>query len=271
MGEAYHREGGGGEEGRQAPPTTPTTAAYAAAAAAGLRKPIRIGTYPPASFEEAIELSRSKRVGELYKAAEALVADGGPHEEEGEGEGGEGQAASAAATANKRRRTLRLPEWALPFPNGQLSAFDRFGKYSHSLQRWFEYFGRECFVVISLEELQRDKEGALERIRQKCIEVHGVEVEDTLRRRTISSTAEPPVLNASSPLDPRLEPDAACLRALGEYYRPYNEELYSLLGRDLGWMEDERHWWYQPLQSTMQKERPVDDRGGREVCGREAP
>ena len=74
-------------------------------------------------------------------------------------------------------------------------------------------------MVISLEELQRDKEGALERIRRKCIEVHGVEVEDALlRRRTISSTAEPPVLNASSPLDPSLEPDAACLRALGEYY-----------------------------------------------------
>ena len=78
MGEAYHREGGGGEEGRHTPPTTPTTAAAdaaAAAAAAGLRKPMRIGAYPPASFEEAIELSRSKRVGELYKAAEALVAE----------------------------------------------------------------------------------------------------------------------------------------------------------------------------------------------------
>ena len=42
-------------------------------------------------------------------------------------------------------------------------------------------------------------------------------------------------------------------------------------------MEDERHWWYQPLQSTTQKERPVDDEEGgrcaepRELQRREAP
>ena len=53
-----------------------------------------------------------------------------------------------------------------------------------------------------------------------------------------------PKLNESAPVPAHLEPDAQTLRELGAYYRPHNERLFALLGRDLGWHDDPRYWWY---------------------------
>jgi hypothetical protein len=36
---------------------------------------------------------------------------------------------------------LLLPAWAAPCPNGQLSAFDRMGRFVDNVQRWAEHFG----------------------------------------------------------------------------------------------------------------------------------
>lgn len=77
----------------------------------------------------------------------------------------------------------RMPAWALPFPNGQLSAFDRMGRLADSIERWRAIFGAhrrptqtlplppsrppspplprlpgmlpgsECFVFVSLDEI----------------------------------------------------------------------------------------------------------------------
>lgn len=36
---------------------------------------------------------------------------------------------------------LLLPDWVVPFPNGQLSAFDRMGRSVDNLERWAKHFG----------------------------------------------------------------------------------------------------------------------------------
>ena len=43
-----------------------------------------------------------------------------------------------------------------------------------------------------------------------------------------------------------LEPDDATLCELAAYYRPHNERLFALLGRDLGWHDDPKYWYYRP-------------------------
>ena len=43
-----------------------------------------------------------------------------------------------------------------------------------------------------------------------------------------------------------LEPDDATLRELAAHYRPHNERLFALLGRDLGWHDDPKYWYYAP-------------------------
>ena len=61
---------------------------------------------------------------------------------------------------------------------------------------------------------------------------------------TDGDSADAPKLNESADLPPHLEPDPETLRELGRYYRPHNERLFKLIGRDLGWHSDERYWWY---------------------------
>ena len=89
--------------------------------------------YPPCSLEEAFELSCSPEVRNMYAAAETFAEK------------------LCASDQNPSLRASVLPDWALPFPNGQLSAFERFGCYAASLERWFARFGRGTFVVVSLE------------------------------------------------------------------------------------------------------------------------
>ena len=171
--------------------------------------PTRYG-YPPATFAEAIELSRSDVVSRMWSDAELELASG-----------------------------CWLPDWAAPFPNGQLSAFDRFGHFADNLQRWFERFGRDAFVIVSLEQLASQPDLVLDRIVAKCEEVLG-----TTPRRAGSKVVAP-VLNAAPLLADHLEPEPEFLRRLAADYRPINEQLFELLGEDLGWHADPKYWWYE--------------------------
>lgn len=187
--------------------------------------PTRRG-YPPATFEDALTLARSTDVGRLWADADSLAADSGS-------------------------LLRRLPDWALPFPNGQLSAFERFGRYAESVQRWFDFFERDAFVFVNLDELAANPEAVLDRIASRCAAVLGIEPPRRSHHATTLSAGsavavEAPVLNASPDLPPALEPHAECLKRLGAHYRPLNEALYRLVGNDLGWHDDPRYPWYTP-------------------------
>eukprot|EP00967_Tisochrysis_lutea_P098439 scaffold145379_cov33-Tisochrysis_lutea.AAC.1 len=59
-----------------------------------------------------------------------------------------------------------------------------------------------------------------------------------------------PHLNASAPsADEGKRPDAATLRALASYYRPHNERLFAMIGRDLGWHDDRERYPYYHAES----------------------
>ena len=68
--------------------------------------------YPPRSLRAAIAMSRSATVEGKWRRAIGLP-----------------EARCCGMLA-------RLPDWAIPFPNGQLAAFDRMGRYADTLQRW---------------------------------------------------------------------------------------------------------------------------------------
>jgi len=191
-----------------------------------LNPPTRLAGYPPASLHEAVQVSRSLENEVMWERAE---------------------------DAWKKQRPLwpeRLPEWALPFPNGQLAAFDRMGRYADNLQRWLEHFDPSCFVFLTIDEVSIEPSNALKSVASKCVEVlgdgpDGAAAHEVWRKALGSQLAEAPKLNASHPGDERCQPHEHTLRELGAYYRPHNERLFRLIGRDLGWHDDPRYPWYQ--------------------------
>ena len=177
--------------------------------------------YPPRSFRGALALSRSAAVQEQWRQAEQL--------------------------ASARSLPASLPDWAVPFPNGQLSALDRMGRYVDTIERWLREFDREQFVFLHIDDISKQPDAALERIAAKCRE-RGVPVPSAaldLRSDAAANAQRAPKLNESAQLDATLEPDEATLRELAAYYRPHNERLFKLLGRDLGWHSDPKYPYYQ--------------------------
>lgn len=178
--------------------------------------------YPPCSLRDALALSRSAAVEAQWRRAEALAP-----------------ACDALP--------VRLPDWAIPFPNGQLSAFDRMGRFADTIERWLHFFGRDQLVFVHLEELSRDPTAVLERIAAKCRErgLPHIRVAAAAERPSPTSGAfggGAPTLNEAAALVPELEPDESTMRELAAYYRPHNERLFALLGRDLGWHS--KYWYY---------------------------
>ena len=78
------------------------------------------------------------------------------------------------------------------------------------------------------------------------LQLHGHLDDVTLR---VPSGHATPRLNAAPSLEPSLEPEPGLLRELAEHYRPHNERLFELIGRDLGWHSDPKYWYYQPPAS----------------------
>jgi hypothetical protein len=92
------------------------------------------------------------------------------------------------------------------------------GRYAEQLERWFQHYPREQFHFVTIEELASDPSGAFERL-QAFLEL---------------PDHRPARLEAEyvGKYDPLPAEDRARLR---EYFRPHNERLYELLGRDFGW------------------------------------
>ena len=80
--------------------------------------PLRGQQYPPRSVEDAIDYSRSDHVENLYQRAESLVIE-----------------------TVENRRFLRLPQWALTWPGGQLSAIGRTSCFASNVWRYERVFG----------------------------------------------------------------------------------------------------------------------------------
>jgi len=94
----------------------------------------------------------------------------------------------------------------------------RRGHYAEQLERWFERFPRDRFLVIRSEDFYDRPEEHL----HAAQEFIGVERHSPEEMKTHN-------------LSEYSEMDAATRERLEAYFTPHNRRLYRLLGRDMGW------------------------------------
>lgn len=103
----------------------------------------------------------------------------------------------------------------------------RFGVYAGHLKEWFKYFPKKRFLILKSEDFFYDSR----KIVDKCTEFLGVfnlrlkkyEIYDPLKKSGINYEIEYPKI-----------PDDI-KEYLDRFYRPHNQELYKLLGKDMEW------------------------------------
>jgi hypothetical protein len=117
---------------------------------------------------------------------------------------------------NERARAMKSPHYN-SWPIGCWSYLMR-SRYAEQLERWFALFPAGQFHILTLEEMAHDPRQALDGIHQFLgLPAHRYE--------------DPRPLHIAS-YDSMTAADRA---QLTDYFRPHNERLYELLGRDLGW------------------------------------
>jgi hypothetical protein len=96
-------------------------------------------------------------------------------------------------------------------------------RYAEQLERWFQFFPREQFHFLTLEDLAAAPQRTLD----------GVHDFLGLPRRRAEQL---PRINISSRHDADYDPlPPEVQERLQAYFRPHNERLYELLGVDFGW------------------------------------
>lgn len=94
------------------------------------------------------------------------------------------------------------------------------GIYVHSTRRWLERFGSDQVHVLRAEDFFTDPSTEVRAIHRFLgIPPLAPEVHDVVLRNPVPA---PPL-------------DQLTRQRLEEFYRPWNEQLYALLGRDMGW------------------------------------
>lgn len=95
------------------------------------------------------------------------------------------------------------------------------GRYSEQLKRWLEYFPMERFLIIESDQLKFRPKQTLEKI----FEFLGLQFNSRFADANFTRYNE----NLYTEM-----PDAT-RRYLEDYFRPYNEQLFELLGRRFDW------------------------------------
>ena len=92
------------------------------------------------------------------------------------------------------------------------------GRYAEQLRRYYDVFDAGQLLVLTADELAKETATVFERL------------ERFLGVRSVSMDLRP--VNVRSGVPPM---DPATRQRLKDYYAPFNQELYELLGTDLGW------------------------------------
>jgi hypothetical protein len=92
------------------------------------------------------------------------------------------------------------------------------GLYVYQLKRWMSLFPREQFLILKSEDLYKEPG----RVLQHTLAYLG------LRPWGLANFK-------AHHLSEYAEIDPATRKRLTEYFAPYNQQLYTFLGRDLGW------------------------------------
>ena len=93
------------------------------------------------------------------------------------------------------------------------------GRYAEGLERWLQVFGRERLLILKSEDLYADPESTVQ--------------------TTLDFLGLPPLTDVSyRPFNEgknKEDMDPQTRAQLCAYFKPHNEKLYELLGRDFGW------------------------------------
>lgn len=108
-----------------------------------------------------------------------------------------------------------------PFADGSHQHFSYVarGRYAEQLRNWWQHFPREQLLILRAEDLYAQPDS----VYAEVVSFLGLPGH---RLRSYD------VFNAGAELE-GIPEDAK--RSLYEYFRPYNAELYELIGRDMGW------------------------------------
>jgi hypothetical protein len=108
-------------------------------------------------------------------------------------------------------------EDALPEPS-----FVRRGLYAKQLKRYFKYFHREQIMIIENRQLRKEANRTLDDISAFIgLRPHHWP-QGEKKRRAVAGVYKAPISQKAKDF-------------LIEFYRPHNEKLYQLIGRDFGW------------------------------------
>jgi len=106
--------------------------------------------------------------------------------------------------------------------NHQHYTYQTRGLYAEQLERWFQYFPREQFLILKSEDFYAHTSAALEQV-ATFLNIAPAPFQRTQYTALNGSTYKQPEMNALTK------------RRLMEYYHPHNTRLYQLLNRDFGW------------------------------------
>ena len=95
------------------------------------------------------------------------------------------------------------------------------GKYAEQIKRWFEYFPRDQFLFLKSEDLYSDPSKIYHKVLE-FLELPKFDLDSfkAHRMRKYSAISD----------DTR--------KKLSDYFKPHNEQLYQLLGKNFGWNDE---------------------------------
>ena len=95
------------------------------------------------------------------------------------------------------------------------------GIYADQLERWFKYFPREQFLILKSEDLYSDPAKTYEQVLDFLgLTKFELNLFKAHRKGNYSSIS------------------VETRKKLIDYFRPHNERLHKLLGRDFGWNDE---------------------------------
>ena len=152
------------------------------------------------------------------------------------------QASTKKEGRMKRFEEMALLDQKLGIVNTSWPAI-RIGVYTKHLERWFKYFPKSQFHFVSGEQLIADPATVISQVQDFL----GLEPFINEKHFYLNATRGFPCLvkNPEAHSKPhclgktkgRRHPDVnpKVIQRLKDFYRPFNQKLYQMVGRDFGW------------------------------------
>jgi hypothetical protein len=103
------------------------------------------------------------------------------------------------------------------------------GTYADHLERWLRFFTNQDLLILESEDFFLNQSGAFKRV----VEHLGLPLWEPRDFVAYSAPGKRRSDSAGGKVLREFDPDFR--KVLVEYFRPYNQKLYQMLGKDLGW------------------------------------